>query len=256
MLVDWMQARTRLIVIVLAVLSLPIVALSQGRGRGGDPGQRGGGGGGGGQGRGVRGGGFPQYTRESASQDIIVRGKSLYEENCANCHAADLRGGPTGPNLLRAGATLNDQKGELIGASVARHTPALTFGTDDTGAIAEYIHNIQSTMGRQGSPPGRNPVGLQLNLLVGDSNAGATQFADLCASCHSVTGDLKGIGSRFPDARNLQNAWFSGAGGDGGAGAGGGRGGGGGAGNTTTVTLADNTKLEGTLALKNDFLVI
>src|SRR5262249_45903072 len=64
-----------------------------GGGRGGDPGQRGAGGGGR-QGAGGRRGGFTQYTRELASPDILVRGKSLYEANCASCHASDLRGGP------------------------------------------------------------------------------------------------------------------------------------------------------------------
>jgi len=208
----------------------------------------------GGQGRGARRGGFPQYTREPAPQDVIVRGKSLYEANCASCHAPDLRGGPNGTNLLRSAVTLNDQRGEGIGAAVARHSAALTLVSDDTTAIVEYIHNVHSTMGGQGSPPGRNPVGLQLNLLVGDPIAGETHFANLCAACHSVTGDLQGIGSRFPDVRALQNAWVSGAaGGDGRAG-GGGRGGGGG--NPATVTLTDNSKLEGTLVRKDDFLVL
>ena len=49
--------------------------------------------GGGGQGRG-RTGGFPQYTRPLASQDVLARGKSLYDANCASCHATDLRGMP------------------------------------------------------------------------------------------------------------------------------------------------------------------
>jgi cytochrome c oxidase cbb3-type subunit 3 len=230
-----------------------------GRGRGGDPAQRGGEPGGERQGRGGRRGGFPQFTREAAPQDALVRGKSLYEANCASCHAVDLRGGPNGANLLRSGTALNDRKGELIGTAVSRHTPPLTMVTDDTVAIADYIHSVHSTMGGQGSPPGRNPVGLQYNLLVGNPDAGATQFASLCASCHSVTGDLQGIGTRYPDARALQNAWFSGSGGfggGGGGGGGGGRGGGGGAGNPATVTLADNTKLEGTLVRKDDFLVI
>src|SRR5262245_61545156 len=60
------------------------------------PGQRGGGPpggqGAGGQGGGRR-GGFTQYTRPLPSQDVIVRGKGLYETNCASCHATDLRGG-------------------------------------------------------------------------------------------------------------------------------------------------------------------
>ncbi len=75
-------------------------------GRGGR-GQRGGGGGG------RR--GFPQATRELASQDVLARGKGLYDTNCASCHAPDFRGPDKGTRLLRSQASLNDQHGELIG---------------------------------------------------------------------------------------------------------------------------------------------
>ena len=61
------------------------------------------------QGGGGRRGGFTQFTRELAPQDVLVRGKSLYEANCASCHAADLRGGRKGTNLLRSGIALTDQ---------------------------------------------------------------------------------------------------------------------------------------------------
>ena len=66
-------------------------------------------------------------------------------------------------------------------------------------------------------------------------------FARACATCHSVTGDLKGIGAKFPDARALQNAWVAGSSAPSAAG-GGGRGGGG-AGNPATVTMADGSKV-------------
>src|SRR5262245_38804970 len=69
-------------------------------GRGADPGGRGAGRGGQGGGGGQRRGGFTQYTRELAPQDVLVRGKSLYEANCGSCHSTDLRGGPGGTNLL------------------------------------------------------------------------------------------------------------------------------------------------------------
>src|SRR5687767_12111706 len=60
---------------------------------------------GGRQGRGGRAGGYTQYTRPLASEDVLVRGKALYGANCASCHAVDLRGTVDGknPNLLRSG---------------------------------------------------------------------------------------------------------------------------------------------------------
>jgi cytochrome c oxidase cbb3-type subunit 3 len=202
-------------------------------------------------GQGGRRGGFTQFTRPLASQDVIVRGKSLYEANCASCHNADLRGSTTAPNLLRAGTTLSDQKGELVTAAIAKHSPAITLVQADSVAIGEYIHSILATTGGQGSPPGRNP-NVELNVLVGDPSSGQQYFQAACSACHSVTGDLKGIGSKYPDARALQNAWVAGSSGRFG---GGGRGGGGG-GNPVTVTLADGTKYEGTLVRKDDWLVV
>jgi len=222
-------------------------------GRGADPGQRGAGPGGR-QGGGRR-GGFTQFTRTLAPQDVLVRGKGLYEANCASCHATDLRGGANGSNLLRSGIALADQHGELVGAAVGRHQPPLTLATADTVAIAEYIHGIHATMSGQGSPPGRNPTGITLNVLVGDPKGGETLFAAACSKCHSVSGDLKGIGAKFPDARALQNAWVSGSSSAFGGG-GGGRGGAAGAGNPVTVTMADGSKLTGTLVRKDDFIVI
>ena len=203
----------------------------QAAGRGG----RGGRGGGGGR------GGFPQHTRQVASQDVLARGKALYETNCASCHATDLRGKDAFPRLLRSGVALSDQHGELIGAAVAKHTPKLNIVEVDNAAISEYIHSVLATTGGQGSPPGRNPVGLQLNVLVGDAKAGQSYFDTACAACHSPSGDLKGIASKYSDPRSLQNAWVAGT-----SAAnpfGGARGGGGGVGNPVTVTMPDGQAL-------------
>src|SRR5262245_5044559 len=229
-------------------------------GRGADPAQRGGGPAArqGGPGRG-RAGGFTQFTRPLESQDVIVRGKALYDTNCASCHAPDLRGTVDGknPNLLRSGIALRDQKGELITSTVAKHSPAIRLVEADTVAIAGYIHNVHSTMGGQGSPPGRNPTNVTLNVLVGDAKAGQATFGTLCGSCHSVTGNLSGIASKLPDPRALQNAWVAGSVGAGAAAGGGGGGRGGGGGNLpATVTMADGSKLEGALVRQDDFLVV
>jgi cytochrome c oxidase cbb3-type subunit 3 len=223
----------------------------QGRGRVDAPAQAPGGGG--------RRGGFTQFTRPTAAQDVLVRGKALYETNCASCHAVDLRGTADGknPNLLRSGVALRDQHGELIGARLGRHMPPLTLIQADAVATAEYIHSVQATMGGQGSPPGRYPTNLNLNVLVGDAKTGEGTFTAVCGSCHSVTGNLRGIGSKFSDARSLQNAWVSGSiAGGGGRGGGGGRAGGGGGGVPATVTMADGSKLDGTLLREDDFLIV
>lgn len=198
--------------------------------------------------------GFPQFIRPLAPQDVLVRGKGLYETNCAGCHATDLRGVlGKGNNLMRSPVAMSDEHGERIGPNLAKHEPPLKLDPADVTAVSEYIHSMLATMGPQGSPPGRNPVGLQLNVLVGDPHAGQVYFDSHCAGCHSVTGDLKGIAAKYPDARALQNAWVAGM--RAGANPFAARGGGG-AGNKATVTLANGQKIEGTLVRDDDFLVI
>ena len=213
-------------------------------------------GGRGGAGGGRRGPNFPQQTRQLASPEVIARGKAVYSVNCAACHGADLRGGDQGgPSLLRSLTALSDQHGETVapiirGAREAQGMPAFTLTDPDITAVSEYIHSVLAKVGTQARPPGGvNPA--TLNVLVGDAKAGQTYFQAKCANCHSVTVDLKAIGSKFEDARTLQNTWVSGGGGGGR----GGRGGDGGKPSTVTVTLADGQKLEGTLIHKNDFIV-
>ncbi len=201
-------------------------------------------------GKGVRANGFTQYTRPLASQDVLIRGKGLYNSTCASCHASDIRGVEgKGTNLLRSGVVLSDKAGELIAASVAKHNPKINLVEADNSAISEYLHSIEATMGAQGSPPGRNPMGIELNVLVGDAKAGEAYFAKACASCHSVTGDMKGIASKYADAKALQNGWFDGVLPR--AGRGGGRGG-----MQATVTMPNGAVFEGRSIRKDDYIVI
>ena len=104
-------------------------------------------------------GGFTQFTRPLASQDVIVRGKALYETNCASCHAVDLRGTADGknPNLLRSGVALRDQKGELIGARVAKHTPPHHADRGRHGRDRGVHPQRSRDDGRSGQPAGTQP---------------------------------------------------------------------------------------------------
>lgn len=209
----------------------------------------------GGPGGGRRGPNFPQQTRPLASPEVIARGKAVYSVNCTACHGADLRGGDQGgPSLLRSLVALSDQHGEAIapivhGARQDKGMPPFNLSDSDVTAVAEYIHSVLAKVGVQARPPGAVDPST-LNVLVGNAAAGQTYFESKCASCHSATGDLKGIAARFDDPRMLQNTWVSGGGG-------GGRGGRGGGGkpSTVTVTLASGEKVEGALLYKDDFIV-
>jgi cytochrome c oxidase cbb3-type subunit III len=199
---------------------------------------------------------FPAQQRPVADAALLARGKTLYEIHCRSCHGADLRGGELGgPNLLRSAVALNDQAGELIYPVIrdGRKTPGMSamppisISEDDAKTVAEYIHSILATTQRQGGPPpAPRPV---LNVLVGEAAAGKSYFEAKCASCHSVTGDLRNIGEKFPDPVQLQNSWLAGNAGGGGRGSNTNR-------VTVTVTPASGAKIEGGLGRIDDFIVV
>jgi cytochrome c oxidase cbb3-type subunit 3 len=222
--------------------------------------------GGGGRGRGLP--TFPAQQRPPGDPALIARGRTLYELNCRACHGADLRGGDQGgPNLLRSPVVLSDQNGELIQPIVqgGRATPGMTpmpplpLSAEDVRAVAEYLHSVIATARGQGAPPAGPPV--ELNVLVGNAQAGQAYFQARCSSCHSPAGDLAGIGSRIADAAQMQNTWVAG-GGRGGRGGRGGGGAGAAAGTSdrrevrVTVTQPSGERFEGRLDTLDDFLVV
>ncbi|HLK64135.1 MAG TPA: c-type cytochrome [Bryobacteraceae bacterium] len=205
---------------------------------------------------------MPGQTRPPFDQAQVDRGKTLYGISCTGCHGADLRGGDMGgPNLLRSQVALSDQNGEMIvpiiqGSRQSSGMPAIDMSAADAGAVAAYVRSVLETIGQQGTPPsvGQAPA----TILVGNAAEGQAYFASKCGSCHSATGDLQGVASRYPDAKALQNAWVSGGGGRGRGGRGGGGGGAPGVPNpravTATVSLPSGP-VEGQVVRIDDFLV-
>ncbi len=161
---------------------------------------------------------FPAQQRAPGDPAAVARGNGLYTLYCRACHGVDLRGGDLGgPNLLRSQLVLNDKGGESIGPVVrAGRVPAgggtpmppQTMTDEDVKALAEYVHSVIFTAQPQGAPPAGSKV--ELNLLVGNARDGERYFRAECASCHSPTGDLAGIGARLTDIEQLQNSWVAG----------------------------------------------
>lgn len=191
------------------------------------------------------GGGAAYPQRPLAPADVRARGEALYKAECGFCHGEDARGGDMGNNLIRSQIVLNDDEGERIAPVLTRGEgvegtmmPKFSFNQTQIADLAGFLHSFRVN-GYDGS---RNRPE---TIVVGNAQAGQAFFGQRCASCHSVTGDLKGIATRITDARTLQQRWINpGAGGRGVTT------------RLTTVTVTMNgQKIEGTLVRIDDFVV-
>ena len=155
----------------------------------------------------------PDYpVRPPAPPEQVAHGQQLFKSNCGFCHGSDGRGGETGPNLVRAQLVLADQHGELMTPIVqngipAQGMPKFTLSGADVAAIAAWLHS--QPLSDRGAPS-------TLDILVGNAKEGEAYFngAGHCTQCHSVTGDLAGIGARY-DPKTIQNRIVSGGSGRG-----------------------------------------
>jgi cytochrome c oxidase cbb3-type subunit 3 len=188
---------------------------------------------------------YPQRTPGDPA--AIERGKSLFGVNCQFCHGADIRGGDGGPSLLRSSLVLDDQNGELIGPVVRSGRPGMpkfTLSNDQIADVAAFVHTFRAAGYDESrvKPP---------SIIVGNAKAGESFFTAKCGTCHSPAGDLRGLATKIPDERLLQQSWLM-------PGSGGGRGGpppvpvpp-----TTVTVTPASGETVEGVLDRLDDFMV-
>src|SRR5438105_12183927 len=152
----------------------------------------------------------PDYpVRPPAPPEQVAHGEQVFRSNCSFCHGSDARGGETGPNLVRAQVVLADQHGELITPIVqngipAQGMPKLSLSAADIEAIAAWLHS--QPLSDRGAPG-------TLDILVGNAREGEAYFngAGRCTQCHSTTGDLAGIGSKY-DPKTIQDLIVSGGG--------------------------------------------
>ncbi len=169
----------------------------------------------------------------------LERGKSTFAGRCGFCHGSNARGGESGPDLLRSPLVRDDEDGNLIGPVVlngrqAAGMPKFDLSRAEISDIAAFLHEGVRAAAERGTYK-------LLNIVTGDAKAGEAYFnaAGKCATCHSVTGDLKGVGAKF-DPVALQGRLLLPIGG---------------APVTVTVTLAPGKSFEGTLERIDDFNV-
>jgi mono/diheme cytochrome c family protein len=140
--------------------------------------------------------------RQRVDEAAAGRGRALYARYCINCHGSAAKGGPNGPDLIRSVVVLHDRLGSGIGPALrkspAAHQSPLT--DEQVRDLSHFLHQRVEAIARN-----RNPTA-PINVLTGDPEAGRAYFmgAGTCSSCHSLSGDLAGVGRRFGDPVNLQ----------------------------------------------------
>jgi mono/diheme cytochrome c family protein len=175
----------------------------------------------------------------------LERGKAAFQSNCGFCHGGNARGGESGPDLLRSQLVRDDEDGNLIAPVVMNGRPAggmpkFELPRTQILEIAAFLHEGVRAAAERGTYK-------VLNIVTGDAKAGEAYFngAGKCGMCHSVGGDLKGVGVKY-DPVTLQGRLLMPVGR-------------GGRGRNppiaVTVTLLSGKSFEGTLERIDDFTV-
>jgi cytochrome c oxidase cbb3-type subunit 3 len=242
------------IALAVCVMATAVYAGAQGR-QGGPPPAGGRQGGPPGRGGGMLAGAGPadKPVVDAAAAD---RGRRTWAGECIDCHGTQARGTDNGPNLVRSVLVLRDRYGSELGPFLKKGhkmqsgAPSASLTTEHIVDLAHFLRQRVND-GLRGSP-----LFQPQNVLTGDPRAGESFFQGegKCATCHSPTGNLAGIGTRLQPIDIQQRFLFPGA-------RGGGRGRGAAppaAGATAvrvTVTPADGSPISGALVQMDDFFV-
>ena len=127
----------------------------------------------------------------------VERGRALLGQECGFCHGANARGASSGPDLTRSALVQEDEGGKQLGEFLKvgrpdRGMPKFDFSASQHADLATFLHNeIYLASNRR--------LYKILDVLVGNPKAGEAYFAGAgrCSSCHSATGDLRGIGAKY-----------------------------------------------------------
>jgi cytochrome c oxidase cbb3-type subunit III len=137
-------------------------------------------------------------AKDTATSD---RGRKLFEQSCGFCHGTDATGA-RGPDLVRSPLVAHDVSGNLIG-EVIRHgrpdkgmPPMATMTDEQVADIAAFLHARAAEAIESSGVPRSYPVE---KLLTGNADAGKAFFngAGGCKNCHSPTGDLAAIATKY-----------------------------------------------------------
>jgi cytochrome c553 len=153
---------------------------------------------------------YGQFPKSVTDPAAVERGARNYASNCARCHGEDTRGLTEGaPDLLRSTLVLHDRREGLHGKELApylKSTPPHKFDYNAKQAddLSQFLSASVNKILRSGYDD--RPT----HLTEGDAKAGEAYFhgAGGCDKCHSVTGDMAGIGKHYSAAALQQKFLF------------------------------------------------
>jgi cytochrome c oxidase cbb3-type subunit III len=123
-----------------------------------------------------------------------ANGQRLFVTNCGFCHGSDARGGAeAGPDLTRSPIALSGaQLVSFLKVGRPPRMPQFDLPDADVMSLSAFIAS-------QSQANGRNAPTDPTLVLVGNAEAGKAYFngPGKCTTCHSATGDLKNIGSKY-----------------------------------------------------------
>ncbi len=144
------------------------------------------------------------------SAEILQAGQSAFGQNCAFCHGRDTGGGESGPDLTRSKLVAEDLDGEKIG-SVIRNgqgtMPPFSVSEQQLASLVAFIHDQKRIAeSREGGRRGVDTA----DLKTGDVEKGRAFFngAGTCSTCHSPTGDLAGVASRYEGLQLMRRTLY------------------------------------------------
>src|SRR5712671_3538028 len=138
---------------------------------------------------------------QAVSQDPAVeRGLKQFQQSCGFCHGPDATGA-RGPDLVRSPLVAHDVKGDKIGEVIRlgrpdKGMPPMPMTDEQVADIAAFLHARATEALESGSVPKSYPVE---KLLTGNPEVGKAFFngAGGCKNCHSPTGDLAAIATKY-----------------------------------------------------------
>jgi cytochrome c oxidase cbb3-type subunit III len=149
---------------------------------------------------------------QSYPAELVQAGQNRFASQCGFCHGRDAAGGETGPDLTRSTLVAEDLRGDKIGPLLRagrtdKGMPPFDLRPADLNAIVAFIHDQKTKSEAVGG--GRRSVE-PADLATGNAEAGRRYFngAGNCSKCHSPTGNLAGVASRFRGLALLQRMLY------------------------------------------------